>query len=347
MNKVLRLARARRLLMALAVLSVSALVVAACGSDDGDSGSDTTDSGAEETLEIAYLSFAVANSYDAPMLAAAESVASENNANVTVFDANNDPATQFSQMQDALQTGKFDGIITQPISSTNLIPLVEEALADGVAVANIDQTLGPDLDTAEKQVEGLTVNVSFVPDEIGTKLGGLTVEACTASNLDPCNVGYLFSIKASALDAAVRSAFDAAIADSPSIKVVAEGESFFTPALGLAATQDMLQGNPDLNLIVGADQSIQGAQEALGEKSKVVLVGYGGSALGTNAVAAGTWFGDVAQVPATEGREGMSMLIDAIRTGADQPAVNSLEGLPGDGIITEDNASEFNPEWPG
>ena len=49
--------------------------------------------------KIAYLSFAVANSYDAPMLAAAKAAAKAQGAKITVFDANNDPKKQFSQLQ--------------------------------------------------------------------------------------------------------------------------------------------------------------------------------------------------------------------------------------------------------
>ena len=54
---------------------------------------------------------------------------------------------------------------------------------------------------------------------------------------------------------------------------------------------------------MGSDQGIQGAVQAIGKK-KVALVGYGGAAAAMQGVAAGTWFGDVAQPPATEGRLG-------------------------------------------
>jgi ribose transport system substrate-binding protein len=45
-----------------------------------------------KTLQIAYISFAVANSYDAPMLAAAQAAAAAGNAQLTVMDGNLDPA---------------------------------------------------------------------------------------------------------------------------------------------------------------------------------------------------------------------------------------------------------------
>jgi ribose transport system substrate-binding protein len=331
---------------AAAVLAL-VLLVSACGSSSSSStssGSSTT-ANASKQLKIAYLSFAVANSYDAPMLAAAQAVAGDNNTKITVFDANNDPNKQFSQLQNVITQGGYDGVILQPIESTNLITPAQDAISKKIKVGNIDQILGPKLTTVEKQVPGQSVNVTFVPTDIGTKLGKLVVQACQQNNLNPCKVGYLYDIKASALDVAIRKAFNAAIAGTP-VKVVAEGQSFFTPAKGLAATQDMLQAQPDLNLIVGADQGIEGATQALGKK-KVILVGYGGSAAAQQGVESGAWFGDVAQNPATEGRLGTQQLIQAIRTGKDFPAVNAVDQLPGGGVITKANASQFHPEWPG
>ena len=66
----------------------------------------------------------------------------------------------------------------------------------------------------------------------------------------------------------------------------------------------MLQAQPDMNVIVGADQGATGAQQALNGK-KVTLIGYGGGGVGLKAVASGAWFGTVMQRPATEGKLGM------------------------------------------
>jgi ribose transport system substrate-binding protein len=296
-------------------------------------------------VRIAYLSFAVANSYDAPMLAAAQTVAHENNATLQVFDANNDPKKQFAQLQNATSSGDFDAIIVQPIFGTGLITGVQDAIAAGKKVVNMDQILGKDLSTDQPQVDGLSGNVVFVPTEIGTKLGKLVTQACQEKNLDPCKVGYLYDIKASALDVAIKKSFDEAVAGSP-VKIVAQGESFFTPALGLKATQNMLQAHPDMNLIVGSDQGIEGAIQALGKK-KVILVGYGGSATGINGVAAGTWYGDVAQLPASEGRLAAQAAIKAVRTGAKTGGQNPVAQLPDQGVVTKANAEQFTGEWPG
>jgi ribose transport system substrate-binding protein len=331
---------------AVVALLAAALTVAACGSSGSSTSSTTKQAAANnKPVRIAYLSFAVANSYDAPMLAAAQTVAHENNATVQVFDANNDPKKQFAQLQNATSSGDFDAIIVQPIFGTGLITGVQDAISAGKKVVNMDQILGKDLSTDQPQVDGLSGNVGFVPTEIGAKLGKLVTQACQEKNLDPCKVGYLYDIKASALDVAIKKSFDQAVAGSP-VKVVAQGESFFTPALGLKATQNMMQAHPDLNLIVGSDQGIEGAIQALGKK-KVILVGYGGSATGINGVAAGTWYGDVAQLPASEGRLAAQAAIKAVRTGAKTGGQNPVAQLPDQGVVTKANAEQFTGEWPG
>jgi ribose transport system substrate-binding protein len=334
------------------VLSLTAgLALAACGSSGGQPASSGSASlAAGKTLSIAYLSFAVENSYDAPMLAAAQAVASDQNATVKVFDANNSPQTQYSQLQDVINSGQYSGIIVQPIFGTGLLSLVKQAISKGIKVVNMDQILGPDLSTDQPQVSGLSANVTFVPTDIGTKLGQLVVQACQAKNLSPCDVGYLYDIKASALDVAISGAFDKAIAADKAIKVVAQGQSFFSPTEGLTAVQNMLQASPHLNLIVGSDQGIEGGAQALQTAhltGKVILVGYGASAAALAGVASGAWYADVAQAPASEGRLAMQAIIKALRTGKSSGAVNPVAGLPDGGVVTKANVSQFTAEWPG
>ena len=337
-----------------AALAAAALMLAACSSSSSSSTSSASSQSANASsskhLTIAYLSFAVENSYDAPMLAAAEAVASDNNATLKVFDANNNPQTQYSQLQDAITSGQYQGIILQPIFGTGLISLVQQAIAKGIKVVNMDQVLGPNYSTDAPQVKGLAANVMFVPTEIGTKLGNMVVQACQSKNLNPCNVGYLYDIKASALDVAISGAFNKAIAADPGVKVVAQGQSFFSPTDGLTAVQNMLQANANLNLIVGSDQGIEGGVQAVAAKhltGKVILVGYGASAAALAGVASGAWYGDVAQAPASEGRLAVQAMIKALRTGQNSGGIDPVAELPDNGIVTKANVSQFTAEWPG
>ena len=297
----------------------------------------------DKKVRIAYLSFAVANSYDAPMLAAAQTAAQENNAAIKVFDANNDPKTQFAQLQNATSSGDYDAIIVQPIFGTGLITGVEDAIADK-KVVNMDQILGKDLSTDQPQVDGLSGNVVFVPTEIGTS------SASSSSSLrgeEPRPLQDRLPLRHQGLGArrGDPGAFQKAIAGSP-VKSWRRARASSRPRKGLAATQNMLQAHPDLNLIAGSDQGIEGAVQAIGKKP-VLLVGYGGSATGIQGVAAGKWFGDVAQLPASEGRLAAQAAIKAVREGKDTGGENPVADLPADGVVTKDNADQFTAEWPG
>lgn len=104
-----RLRRISRRSAALAAATVAGVALAACGSSSSSSTGTSSSASASpgssgKPLNLAYLSFAVENSYDAPMLAAAQAVASDNHATMKVFDANNSPQTQYAQLQDVISS---------------------------------------------------------------------------------------------------------------------------------------------------------------------------------------------------------------------------------------------------
>ena len=192
--------------LAIGAAAATALALAACSTPAPDA----SDAPSDEPLQIAYISFAVANTYDEPMLAEAQKVADENNAVLTVLDGNLDPNLQVTLIQDAITSGQYDGIITQPIYGPAIVDVTKQAIDAGITVVNIDQILGDDFTTGKSQVDGLAANVVFVPSELGKKFGEQTVAACASMNLDPCNVAYFHDVKASAVGVALWDGFTAA-----------------------------------------------------------------------------------------------------------------------------------------
>lgn len=340
--------RLGRTLTLAAAAAAAALTLAACSAPAAEEPAEGGSS--EETLQVAYISFAVANTYDEPMLAEVERVAAENNIEITVFDGNLDPNLQVTLIQDVIASGQYDGMITQPIFGPALVDVVRQAIDAGITVVNVDQILGDDFTTRETQVEGLAANVVFVPSELGTKLGEQVVDACASQNLDPCNVAFLHDVKASAIGVALYDAFNAVIEGTP-VTIVAEGETFYNPAAAQTAVADILTANPNIDLIATSDQGLQGAVAAIeaagGALSDYLMVGYGGSVWSQQKVAEGVVYANVLQVPATEGRLAMEAMVDALRNGVNQGDVDPFAGLPGGGVITIDNASEFTGEWAG
>lgn len=333
--------------LALAAVTVAALALAACSTPAAPAGGDDP---SEKTLQIAYISFAVANTYDEPMLAEAQKVADASNAELTVFDGNLDPATQGTLIEDVIASGQYDGMIVQPIYGPAIYDVVKEAIDAGITVVNIDQILGDDFTSGATQLDGLSANVVFVGSILGEKFGKETVAACAAQKLDPCNVAYLHDLKTSAVSIALWDAFNKVTEGTP-VKVVAEGETFWNPAAAQTAVADILTANPDIDAIVTSDQGLQGAALAIEAAGKSLtdyaLVGYGGSVWGQEHVAEGTVFADVLMAPATTGRLGMEALIDALRNGKNHGDVDPFADFPNNGVITKDTASKFTGEWAG
>ncbi len=300
-----------------------------------------------KTYKVAYLSYALANSYDAPMLAAAKAVAGASGVKVVVFDAQNSYTTQVSQLQDVINSGQYQGVIVQPIYGAALIPTVKRAIKKGIKVVNIDQILGAKYTTDQIQVPGLSGNVVFFPSKIGTQLATLTNKACAGAN--PCKIGLVHNFKGYEPDAAITAAFTSQIGTYPSDSIVAEADGLYQVAAALTQVQDMLVAHSDLNVIVGSDQDCEGAQSALtaAKNTTVKLVCYGASAAGLAAIKSGAWFADVAQAPATEGQVGMSMVIKAMKTGKKSGSKNPVAALPNNGILLQSNVGKFTAEWPG
>lgn len=301
-----------------------------------------------KTYNVAYLSYGVANSYDAPMLAAAKAVAlTTGHVKVTVFDSQSTDTTQVSQLQDVISSGKYQGIIVQPIFGPVLIPGIKRAIKKGIKVVNIDQILGTNYGSDQIQVHGLSGNVVFYPAKIGSQLAAEAIAACGSAN--PCKIALVHNYTGYEPDSEITKTFDAGIAKHSTASIVANGDGLYTPSVALTFVADTLVANPNLNVIVGADQDCEGAQSALtsAHNTSVKLVCYGASATGISAVKAGTWFADVAQLPATEGELGMIALIKAMKTGKGSGSENPVAKLPNNGIVTKANANKFNGEWPG
>ena len=134
----------------------------------------------------------------------------------------------------------------------------------------------------------------------------------------------------------------------PSIKVVAEGETFYQHAVALKAAQTMLQAQPDINLIVGADQGATGAESRRAEPA--------GTSSSSATAAAGRPEGRpsrplVRHRHAAPGHDGAPR--DAVRRlgGPERTrncgGIDVLKGLPNGGVVTRANVSKFKAEWPG
>lgn len=302
-------------------------------------------------VKIAMLVGATTNAYQSASIDEAKKAAKRLNADITVFDANFDPAKQIAQMEDviALGTGRFNAIALFPIDNIAPITVVKKAVAAGFKVGVSDAVLGPRLDTNKVQVKGVVVQASPVWSEQGKKLGKLIVAACRG--IDPCKVGWVGGLKIWPPEGEMLKRIEATIKPNRNIDMSTRvGDTYYTREGGLKVIGTLIQSKPDLNVIVAADQALLGAEPALkdaGLFGKVKLVGLGGTLQSKQRIASGTWFGTVAQAPRAEGRIVVEGLVAAIRAGKVRGGVDTASLLVGKGVITKANVRKFKPEFSG
>jgi ribose transport system substrate-binding protein len=337
-----------RRIVSTTVLTTVALTVAACGADSSTPAESGSESAGSSGFEVAYLSASSANTWLQSSRKAMDEVSGKNDVTLTEFDAQFKPGEQSKQIKDVIASGKYKGIVIASVDGAGIIPDLEAAIAEGIQVAILNQVVGTALDTADPQFDGVAVSVLAPPLKTGERLGALAVKAC--EGVSPCRVVYFFGIKGTPIDTAIRQGFDKVVAQNPAIQVVAEGEGkYLGPDESLKALQDILQSTPDFEVVVGADQSIQGSALALQDAGKtgVKLIGIGGSEPALAGIQSGEWFGTVFGAPATEGRLALEALIKAVREGTATGGVDTASQLPDEGLVTKENASEFTPEWAG
>jgi ribose transport system substrate-binding protein len=331
-----------RATMALVAATATALLSACAVTASG-----STTKGAD--TEIAYLSASSANTWLAVSRDAMEAEAKKSRAKITEFDAKFQPGVATKQIQDVIAAKKYKGIIIATNDGTGAIPALQQAMDAGIKVVVLNQTIGPDLTTAEPQVPGISASVLAPPEGTGQRLGKLALKACAGK--PSCSVVYMYGQKGTPYDNAVRQGFNEVIATQPGIKVIAEAEGGF---LGTdqprKATQDVLQAHPNFDVLIGAgDQQIRGALLALKDagKTSVKTIGVGASEPALAAIKDGTWFGDVAGVPADEGSAAFKALMAAIKDGKSSGGIDVVSQLPDGGLVTRENIGKFTAQWAG
>ena len=298
---------------------------------------------------VAYLSASSANTFLLASVGEMERLADENNIELVEFDAQFNADLQTTQFQDAVASGQYDGIILVALNGPGLVPDVEAALEAGHEIVLFNQIVGDDLSTNEPQVDGIAASILAPPVVTGQRAGRLTVQAC--AGLDPCRVVYIFGIRGIPLDVALRQGFDSVVADQANIEIVAEGEGqYLGPEGGINAIQDILQAQPDFDVVVGADQPLQGVELVLTDEGKldgVDLIGLGGSSPAIEGIRDGRWFATVFYAPASEGRLAMEAMIAALEDGTYTGGVDPNGGFVDEGMVTAANVDQFAPEWDG
>ena len=269
-----------------------------------------------------------------------------------VFSGNFDPQKMVSQCQDALVKNKYQGWVVYPADNGSMVPCVKDAIKQGVKVSGWDYPpLGPDPLSEKIQVPGMVgQDILSLRIDVAAAVA-LTKRACAGKN--PCKVAMLIAIPTFGYTAVKLKQTLAAFKKLPNIKVVSQSTiGFDAPDKAYNAIQTALQKDPDLNVVLGDDDSgIPGAERAVkeaGKSKQVKLIGDGANKYGVRAIRDGRWFGTVVALPKTGIRNSVQMVLDALQGKPIKRRVilNELESKAcKNGIVDRSCARRFIAEW--
>lgn len=293
-----------------------------------------------DVQSIGFVGFWSTNSFTIAVLDGVERAAVEAGIEVTdLSPAAYDAAAQTAAIQDAIVAGEHDMLVLLAADSVGILPAVQDAIDAGITVVSAFVNLGDDFDSLEPATDGLVV-VAETPTSNGRALADLAILAC--EGIDPCQVAYLEGFAALPLDNARTEAFVDQLATAPNTELVAQVEGGYSPDQGQAAAQDVLQANPDVNVMVGSTQAIVGAQDVV-DTSRVALVGNGSSTEAHEGVMSGEWFAHYnTDIPGM----GYESVVNGLRAAAGQDVepvdVSTLGNPLGTADVIADNEPAYS-----
>ena len=115
--------------------------------------------------KIAFFAASSQNGFNQATYAGIEERAAELGVETAIFDGQFDAEKQYNQIEDVLASGNYDGFIVFPNDSIGIAGAFEQVIAAGVPIVSTLFPIGPDLNSLEPQVPGITATLASPPVE--------------------------------------------------------------------------------------------------------------------------------------------------------------------------------------
>jgi ribose transport system substrate-binding protein len=303
-----------------------------------------------EDFKIAFFAASSQNGFNQAIYDGVETKAAELGGVTTeIYDGRFDAAHQYSQIEDVLASGKFDGFILAANDTVGIAGAVEQVAAAGKPIVTTLFPIGPDLTTLERQVDGLTSTVASPPADGAKEQAKDVVEFCKDHN--PCNVVIMIGQLIFPFDNLRYNAFREVLDASDNIKVVATGEGSYSPDVSLTAMTDILQANSDVHVVLSnADQHLVGVEIALEAAGynvpDVFLTGGGAANIAITAIREGRWDATLAYFPKTMGSMALDIVVKELK-GQDVPDYINMDEVGPMPPIIDRAVLDANPDFVG
>jgi ribose transport system substrate-binding protein len=274
------------------------------------------------------------------------------NVGITGFNANNDPHLQQTQLQDAITTGKYQGMIVAALDGHGLAPTIKQAEGKGIKVVVLDYTLGTlDQTKVLKPTPGLVSTVGQGLREQITGWGLAVKKACTAKvgAGNPCSVAFMYGLANYPTDAYRVGVLKKMFASGPD-KLLIMPPGNYDQATAQKVTLDFFQKKPHVDVFATfGDQMNAGADVAfkqlgLTPGKDFLEVGFGNTKQGIAWIKSGKWYSSGAYYPTTSSIVAVKTLVDALN-GKKVPTTINMLHRPGTPLIIDQAFLKAHPNF--
>lgn len=291
----------KKWLQAILFVSLSAILLVGCSTEAPGSNKDSegaaSDSG-EGSAKIGLSISTLNNPFFVTLKDGAEAEAEKQGIDLTVVDAQNDPAKQVSDIEDLIQQG-VDVLLINPADSSAIAAAVESANNAGIPVITVDRS-----------AEGGEVVAHIASDNAagGKMAGEFILEQLGGEG----NVVELEGIPGSSAARERGEGFHSAVDSVEGIEVVAKQAADFDRAKGLTTMENIIQSSSDIKAVFAHnDEMALGALQAIEAAglTDVIVVGFDATKDAVKAVEEGRMKATVAQKPTVIGETAVATAV--------------------------------------
>ncbi|SHH90289.1 ribose ABC transporter substrate-binding protein RbsB [Virgibacillus chiguensis] len=266
---------------------VIVFILGACSTNAPGSEEDNDKEANNDKVKVGLSISTLNNPFFVTLRDGAESAAEEAGFEIVTSDAQNDPSTQLSDIEDLIQQD-IDVLLVNPVDSEAVVTAVESANQADIPVITVDRSSeGGEIVThiASDNVAGGEIAGEFIAEQLGEE--GKIVE--------------LEGISGSSAARERGEGFHNIMDELDGMEIVAKQTADFDRTKGLSVMENIIQGTKDIDaLFAHNDEMALGAIEALESQNMledVIVVGFDATEDAVAAVNEGRMLATVAQQP--------------------------------------------------
>nr|WP_323745483.1 substrate-binding domain-containing protein [Parvivirga hydrogeniphila] len=312
------------------VLAMTAVLLPGCGSKSGGTGEETQTAGGAKPIKVGLVQINQQAIFFNQMNEGAQEAAKEAGVDLTIYNANDDPAKQNEAIANFVTQG-FDAVIIVAIDVEGVKPALRDAAAAGVKVVAVDAVV---------EDESVSCQVGVDNKAAGEKIGQFVVDYMKQNNITDKKIGVIGALNSYIQNLRLDGFKMVVEADGATITQVVDGQN--RQEVAMSAAENLFTAQPNTKIFYATGEpAMVGAVAAARSQNRtgdVKLFGWDLTSEVIKGIDDGFVIGVVQQDPKTEGYEAVM----ACKKLVEGQSVPSFIDVPVT-IVTKDNVDTFRP----